>query len=187
MRVHASLKQTTFKNVKTETAHPFFCNPWQIYFSPAGHSPWHRRWHPVRSWGHGRSCSPSGGYFCPGNSRGWSSTPWMKALKIITKVHIAPRGGIYTIYRNYYIWTYENAKKLSFWLVSTKNPKELWKGSFPLHLFTTYLLILRFFFITLQLCRSGPASFPNPWRKCVSQSNTWWFLQILRTFQLTWY
>ena len=128
MRVHASLKQTTFKNVKTETAHPFFCNPWQIYFSPAGHSPWHRRWHPVRSWGHGRSCSPSSGYFCPGNFRGWSSTPWKKAHHKGTYCIVR----WYIVISIYGIWTYKNAKKLSFWIVSTKNPKELWRGVFSL-------------------------------------------------------
>ena len=96
------------------------------------------------------------------------------------------------VYRKYYIWTYKNAKKLSFWIVSTKNPKELWRGVFSLASIYHLSHDSKFFFgITLLLCRSGPASFSNLWRMCVSQSNTWWFLQIaffyVRSFQLDWY
>ena len=64
----------------TWTPHCSICNPLRTSDSRSGHSPPRKQLHPVRSWGRGRSCSPSAGSFCPGNLQGWSSIPWMKDL-----------------------------------------------------------------------------------------------------------
>ena len=76
--------------------HPCPCRPWQTGASSDDRSPLHRSWSPVRSLGHGRSCSPlawpafllffltnhyspcvSDWPECWDTPQGWSGTPWI--------------------------------------------------------------------------------------------------------------